>query len=143
MKPSNTIDILYDANCRFLTRTTQFLKRRDHRNRVHLVNMAARKFDAGNFDRSQCELTAGIYARMPDGTLITGLDAFRELGSAVGLRPLILLTQLPVIKSLLNMGYGFLAKSLLRNRRPASQKTGARAIVITTTTPDSVIRTSS
>jgi predicted DCC family thiol-disulfide oxidoreductase YuxK len=143
MKSSNNIDILYDGNCRFLVRTTQFLKRRDHRNRIHLANMAARKFDAGNFDRSQCELTAGIYARMPDGTWFRDLDAFREIGSAVGLRPLVLLTRLPVIRSLLNAGYGFFAKSLLSNRRLASQQTGARAIVTTTTSSGPVIRTSS
>ena len=80
MKSSNTIDILYDGNCRFLVRTTQLLKRMDHRNRVHLANMSARKFDAGNFDGSPCDLTAGIYARMPDGTWFRGLDAFRALG---------------------------------------------------------------
>jgi len=141
MKPSNIIDILYDGNCRFLARATQFLKRRDHRNRVHLANMAARKFDAGIFDSSQLELTSGIYARLPDGTWFRDLDAFRELGSAVGLRPLVLLTQLPLIRSLLNVGYGILAKLLLRRRRSASQQTGARAVV-STTSSGSVIRTS-
>lgn len=143
MQPANTIDILYDGNCRFLTRSAQFLKRLDHRNRVHLANMAARKFDAGNFDRSQCELTTGIYARMPDGTWLSDLDAFRELASAVGLRPLVLLTQLPLIRPLLNVGYEYFAKSLLRNRRAASQQTGARAIVTTTKSSGPVIRTSS
>ena len=142
MKPSNTIDILYDGNCRFLVRTTQLLKRLDRRNRVHLANMAARKFDAGNFDRSECELTAEIYARMPDGTWYRGLDAFRELGSAVGLTPLVLGTRLPLIRSLLNVGYGLFAKSLLRSRRRFNQLQVARAIV-TTSPSGSVIQTSS
>ena len=143
MKPSNTIDILYDGNCRFHLRTTQFLKRMDHKNRVHLTNMAARKFDARIFDRAQCELTAGIYARMPDGIWFMGPDAFRELGSAVGLTPLVLVTRLPLIRSLLNVGYGILAKSLLRSRQSAGQRTGARAVVSTTTLSGSVIQTSS
>lgn len=143
MQPSNTIDILYDGNCRFLVRTTQLLKRMDHRNRVHLANMAARKFDAGIFDRSQRELTGGIYARTPDGTWFRDLDAFRKLGSAVGLRPLVLLTQLPLIRSLLNVGYGFLVKSLSGIRTPVTQRTGARAVVTATASSGSVIRSSS
>ena len=143
MKPSITIDILYDGNCRFIVRTTQFLKRLDRRNRVHLANIAARKFDAASFDRSQAELTAEIYARRPDGTWLKGLDAFRELGSTVGLRPLVVLTQLPLIRSLLNVGYRIFAKLLLRTSRRASQRAGARTIVTTTSAPGSVIRTSS
>ena len=142
MKPSITIDILYDGNCRFIVRTTQFLKRLDRRNRVHLANIAARKFDAASFDRSQAELTAEIYARRPDGTWLKGLDAFRELGSTVGLRPLVVLTQLPLIRSLLNVGYRLFAKLLLRSRRYVNEPQVARAIV-TSSSSGSVIRTSS
>jgi predicted DCC family thiol-disulfide oxidoreductase YuxK len=143
MKPSNTIDILYDGDCRFLVRTTHFLKRLDRRNRIHLTNIAARKFDARIFDRSQSELTAEIYARLPDGTWLRSLDAFRKLGSAVGLGPVVLLTQLPVIRLLLNLGYRCFAKWLLKSRRPVSQQSGARAIVTTTPSSRSVIRPSS
>ena len=142
MKPSITIDILYDGNCRFIVRTTQFLKRLDRRNRVHLANIAARKFDAASFDRSQAELTAEIYARRLDGTWLKGLDAFRELGSTVGLRPLVVLTQLPLIRSLLNVGYRLFAKLLLRSRRYVNEPQVARAIV-TSSSSGSVIRTSS
>ena len=142
MKSSITIDLLYDGNCRFVMRTIQFLKRLDRRNRIHLTNTAARKFDAASFDKSQGELTAEIYARLADGTWLKGLDAFRELSSAVGLAPLVLVTRLPLIRPALNVGYGLFAKSLLKNRRPASQRAGARAIV-TTSSSGSVIQTSS
>ena len=142
MKPSITIDILYDGNCRFIVRTKQFLKRLDRRNRVHLANMAARKFEAANFDRSESELTAEIYARMSDGTWFRGLVAFREFGSAVGLTPLVLGTRLPLIRSVLNLGYGLVAKLLLRSRRYVNEPQVARAIV-TSSSSGSVIRTSS
>ncbi|MEJ7593861.1 MAG: DUF393 domain-containing protein [Planctomycetaceae bacterium] len=142
MKPLYTIDILYDGNCGFLVGITQFLKRLDRRHRIHLANMAARKFDAGIFDRSQGDLTAEIYARMPDGTWHKGLDAFREFGSAVGLRPLVLVTQLPLFRSLLDVGYRLYAKLLLRTRGHIRQQHVARAVVTTSST-GTVIRTSS
>jgi hypothetical protein len=104
--------------------------------------MALRKFDAGVYDRSPGELTAEIYARMPDGTWLQGLDAFRVLGAAAGLRPLILATQIPLISSLFSAGYRVLAQWMFRTPRSASDKTGTRATV-TTSSSGAVIRTSS
>lgn len=141
MAPSNTIDILYDGKSSNLVLIVQFLKRRDRKNRIHLANMAARKFDAGIFDRSHGELTAEIYARMPDGSWLKGLDAFREFGAAAGLKPMVFVTQLPLIRSLLDVIYRVLAKWLFRNRPSVGRQTGTRATV-TTSSSGSVIRTS-
>ncbi|MBC7967775.1 MAG: DUF393 domain-containing protein [Fuerstia sp.] len=143
MTPSNTIDILYDGNCRFLVWATRFLKRRDRRNRVHLANTAARKFDAASFERSPGELSGEIYARMPDGAWLKGLDAFRQFGSVVGLRLLVLLTELPVIRLFLNAGYSLFAKWLLKTRRTDRQKPVARATVTASSSSGPVIPASS
>ena len=105
MKPSNTIDVLYDGNCAFLCRAIHLLRHMDRQHHIHLTNTAARKFDARIFDKSMNELIAEIHARMPDGTWLKGMDAFRLLSSSVGLGPLVLLTRLPLIRLSVNVGY--------------------------------------
>ena len=142
MKSANNIDVLYDGNCPFWVCTTHFVKRFDRRHRIHLTNIAARKFDARIFDKSQCELTGEIHALRSDGTWLKGLDAFRELCSAVGLGPVFLLTRLPVFRQLSNMGYRLFARTLVKTSRPPDQTTGARTAVTTTLSSTPVIRIS-
>jgi predicted DCC family thiol-disulfide oxidoreductase YuxK len=57
---------------------------------------------------------AKIYGRLPDGTWITGVEVFRRLYSAVGFEPLVMLTRLPVIAQIMDLGYHVFAKNRLR-----------------------------
>ena len=132
MNPYDTIDVLYDGNCAFLSRAVRFLHRRDRRHRIHMTNSAERKFDARIFDKSMNELIAEIHARMPDGTWLKGMDAFRLLSSSVGLGPLALLTRLPLIRQSVNVAYQFIVWRMLKTRRKNSHQPGAHAIVTTT-----------
>jgi len=53
-------------------------------------------------------------ARMPDGTLVEGVEVFRRLYAAVGFGPLVALTRLPGVAQLLDLGYRWFAKNRLR-----------------------------
>ncbi len=141
MNPSNTIDVLYDGNCALLCRAIHLLRRMDRRHGIHVTNIAARKFDAGIFDKSMKELIAEIHARTPDGTWLKGMDAFRLLSSYVGLGPLVFLTQIPVVRMLSNASYRWIAKRMLKNRRSGSRQPGAHAIVTARMTSNSGMST--
>jgi predicted DCC family thiol-disulfide oxidoreductase YuxK len=51
---------------------------------------------------------------LPDGTWITGVEVFRRLYSAAGFGPLVMLTRLPVISQIMDIGYRLFAKNRLR-----------------------------
>ena len=55
-----------------------------------------------------------IHGRLPDGRWVTGVEVFRRLYGCIGFGPLVLLTRLPLVRQLLNVGYRFFAKSRLQ-----------------------------
>ena len=134
------ISVLYDGNCPFLIRATRLLKRLDRRHAIHLTNIAARKFDARLVDKSQQELTDEIYAQLSDETWRKGPDAFREICSAIGLEPLVMMTRIPVVRQLSDMGYRCLAKTMSNATRPTRPRPRANIIRSTTRSSDSTFR---
>jgi hypothetical protein len=57
---------------------------------------------------------ARIHARLPDGTLVEGVEVFRRLYAAVGFRPLVAITRLPGVAQLLELAYVLFARNRLR-----------------------------
>jgi len=55
-----------------------------------------------------------IHGRLPDGTIIEGVEVFRRLYSAVGFSWLVWITRLPVVSNILNWGYQVFAKNRLK-----------------------------
>ena len=55
-----------------------------------------------------------IHGRLPDGTLVKGVEVFRHLYTAVGFGVLVAPTRLPGIAQLLDLGYRLFAKNRLR-----------------------------
>ena len=55
-----------------------------------------------------------IHGRLPDGTLVEGVEVFRRLYAAVGFRWIVSLTRLPGVASLLDAAYGWFARRRLR-----------------------------
>ena len=83
--------------------------------RRFLTDIAAPDFDAeAQAGLSYSTLMATIHARLPDGTLITGVEVFRQLYGRVGLKSLMPLTRIPGIKQGLDVAYEKFAKNRLR-----------------------------
>ncbi len=97
------IEVFYDGECPLCMREIRMLRRRDHRRRIHFVDIAAEDFDASSVGVTWEALMERIHGRLPDGTLIEGVEVFRRLYAAVGFGPLVALTRLPGIAQLLNL----------------------------------------
>lgn len=102
--------VFYDATNPFWRREVRFLKRLDRRCCLHFANIAARGFEPRIFDKTQMELSAEIHALLPDGTWIRGADVLRHVYASVGFRPLVLLTELPLIRQVSNLTFRMLAR---------------------------------
>jgi predicted DCC family thiol-disulfide oxidoreductase YuxK len=108
------IEVYYDGACPMCAREIAMLRRLDRAGRIRFVDIAAPGFDAGMVGVSPEALIARIHGRLPDGTLIDGVEVFRRLYSAVGFRPVVALTRLPGVAQLLDAAYAGFARRRLR-----------------------------
>ena len=107
-------EVFYDGDCPLCMREIRTLRRLDRHARIRFTDIAASDFDATSVGLSWTALMERIHGRMPDGTLVEGVEVFRQLYKAVGFGPLVALTRLPGIAQILNLGYRVFAKNRLR-----------------------------
>jgi predicted DCC family thiol-disulfide oxidoreductase YuxK len=107
-------EVFYDGACPLCTREVLWLRRRDQRDRIRFTDIADPKFDPTSLGLSWAALMERIHGRMPDGSLVLGVEVFRQLYAAVGFRRLVAATRLPGVSQLLDLGYRSFAKNRLR-----------------------------
>ncbi|MCH2211706.1 MAG: DUF393 domain-containing protein [Fuerstiella sp.] len=108
------IEMFYDGDCPLCMRETRLLGRLDQQNRIRFTNIAAPDFVAADYGKSHDEFMAEMHGRLIDGTWVSGGEVFRRLYSAVGLRPIVWLTRLPIISHLFDLSYAVFARHRLR-----------------------------
>ena len=108
------VEVFYDGACPLCLREINMLRRRDHRGRIRFTDIAAEGFDPQAAGVTWDALMARIHGRLPDGTLIEGVEVFRRLYAAVGFRRLVRLSRAPGIANLLELAYHLFAKNRLR-----------------------------
>lgn len=108
------VEVFFDGACPLCRREIAMLRRWDRRGVIRFTDIAAPDFDSAPLGRTQGDLMAEIHGRLPDGTLIKGVEVFRRLYAAVGLGPLVLLTRLPVVSHVLDWGYRRFARNRLK-----------------------------
>ena len=108
------IEVFYDGACPMCAREIAMLRRLDRQGRIRFVDIAAPGFDATTVGVSQEALMARIHGRLPDGTLVDGVEVFRRLYAAVGFGPVAALTRLPGVSQALDVAYDWFAKRRMR-----------------------------
>ena len=108
------IDVFYDGACPLCMREVRWLRRRDKRKRIRFVDIAAPGFDAREAGVSREALMDRIHGRLPDGTIIEGVEVFRRLYTFVGFPFLSRVSRLPGISGMLDLAYGWFARNRLR-----------------------------
>jgi predicted DCC family thiol-disulfide oxidoreductase YuxK len=107
--------ILVDGECPLCARESALLRRLDGgRERLQIVDISAPDFDPSQVGGSLEALMARIHGVMPDGTLIEGVEVFRQAYAAVGRGWLLAWTRLPGLRVLADAGYEWFARNRLR-----------------------------
>jgi len=114
MSTSWTVEIFFDGECPLCTREVNVLKRMDRKQRVRFTDIAAPGFDPSALGLDIAALMARIHGRLPDGSIIEGVEVFRRVYEAVGLGLLVRASRLPGISALTEAGYTLFAKNRLR-----------------------------
>ena len=107
------IEVFFDGGCPLCVREIGLLRKWDRRGRIKFTDIDAPQFVATDYGKSQDDLMAQIYGRLPDGTWVRGVEVFRRLYAAVGLGPLVWVSRWPVISQLLGVGYAVFARNRL------------------------------
>ena len=108
------IEVFYDGACPLCTREIDFLRRLDRKQRIRFTDIASNEFDAASVGVSWGTLMDRIHGRLPDGTLLEGVEVFRRLYAAVGFKTVVGATRLPGIAQLLDFSYRTFAKNRLK-----------------------------
>jgi len=108
------VEVFYDGECPLCMREIRMLMRKDRAGRIEFTNLAAAGFDPVKLGTTYAALMARIQGRLTDGTWIEGVEVFRQLYSAIGWKRLVAVSRLPVVRSLLALGYRLFAANRLR-----------------------------
>lgn len=112
--PPFRVEVFFDGDCPLCLREINLLRRLDRHQRIRFTDIAAAGFDPSDTGRTWQELMDRIHGRLPDGTVIEGVEVFRQLYSAVGFGWLVALTRVPGISHLADLGYHLFAKNRLK-----------------------------
>ena len=107
-------EVFYDGDCPLCMREIGMLERMDKRGRIKFTDIVAPEFSAEEVGVEFDKLMARIHGRLPDGTIVEGVEVFRHLYTAVGWTWPVALSRLPVVRGLLDMAYTLFAKNRLR-----------------------------
>jgi predicted DCC family thiol-disulfide oxidoreductase YuxK len=109
------ITLLIDGECPLCRHEANLMRRLDKgRGRLALVDIADPAFDPAAYGRSMDDVMGTIHAALPDGSLVTGMEAFRRSYAAVGLGWLLAPTGWPVFRPVFDAAYRFFARHRLR-----------------------------
>ncbi|QDU54535.1 thiol-disulfide oxidoreductase DCC family protein [Aeoliella mucimassa] len=116
------IEVFYDGLCPLCVREMDMLRRWDRNDRIRFTDITAEGFSATELGIDYQQLMDRIHGRLPDGTIVTGVEVFRYLYGAVGFRWSVAASRLPIVKQLLNAAYVVFAKNRLRLTRRCDTK---------------------
>jgi predicted DCC family thiol-disulfide oxidoreductase YuxK len=108
------IEAFFDGACPVCRREMAWLRRWDRHCRIRFTDIAAADFRAGEYGVTRDEFMTQIHARLPDGSWVRGVEVFRRLYTAVGWGPIVWLTRLPIVSSLLDVAYRVFARNRTR-----------------------------
>ena len=114
---TNTWDIkmLFDGGCPACKAEMRILKKWDKgRGRIEFEDIAAPDWNPDQYGITFDEAMGAMHAILPDGSIVTGVEAFRRGYAAVGRRWLLAWTTLPVCRQIADWAYRVFARNRYR-----------------------------
>ncbi|GJL63758.1 MAG: thiol-disulfide oxidoreductase [Nitrospirales bacterium] len=112
--PPYPLTVYYDGDCPICRREISLIKMLNRKERLQFVDFSKSSYDEADHGLSSCNLARVIHARWSDGTIIHGVDVFRETWEAIGLGILARLSRQSIINQWLVRAYAWFAKNRLR-----------------------------
>lgn len=113
MMERTRIEVFYDGACPLCRREMSALQRVDRNGDIRFTDIAAMDFDPSQVGVGREVLMQRIHARLPSGSLVTGVEVLRQLYTTVGRGWWVPVTRVPGLAQILDVAYDRFA----RNRR--------------------------
>jgi predicted DCC family thiol-disulfide oxidoreductase YuxK len=108
-------EVFYDSQCPLCRREIEMIRNKDKQQRMTLTDIADPNFNPAYTGKTLDQLMKEIHGRYDDGTLVVGVDVFREIYGRLGFDWLVKPTRLPVIGWVMDRGYDFFARLRYRS----------------------------
>lgn len=108
--------IYFDGDCPFCVREVSWLLRRGERvgGGLRAIDIASPEFDPAAHGGDRTSFMARIHGRRADGTMIEGMQVFRDAYRAVGLGWLVAPTGWPLLRPAFDLAYRIFARNRVR-----------------------------
>lgn len=103
------VTIFFDGACPICSREMNFVRKKNSAGAVRLVDTSSPDFDPRAHGISS-DPDRLIHGKLPDGTIIQGLEVFRRVYSALGMGWLLAPTAWPVLRPIFDFGYRIFAR---------------------------------
>ncbi len=113
MSDKQRIEVFFDGACPICSREMAMVRKLDRHHAISCTDIAARGFDANEHGLDAGAVNRQIHGRLSDGTLVTGVEVFRQIYSSLGFRRWVSWSRRPWVAKFLDHFYAVFA----RNRR--------------------------
>ena len=109
LRDLSPFEVYFDQKCPLCKREIDMIRRKDKRGRLKLIDISDPQFDSSSTAKTLDELMREIHGRYADGTMITGVEVFREIYTRLNFGMLVSATRWPLIGPMMNAGYRWFA----------------------------------
>ncbi len=102
-------EVFYDSHCPMCKAEIEMIRRKDKRGQMKLTDIADVNFDPKSTGKTLDELMREIHGRYADGTLVIGVEVFREIYGRLGFGFLVRPTRWAIIRWPMDMAYRLFA----------------------------------
>jgi predicted DCC family thiol-disulfide oxidoreductase YuxK len=102
--------VLYDGDCPICSTEVRWLKRLNKKGYLAFEDVADPNFDPAKYGKTYGELMSAIHGVFPDGTVIQGVEVFRQTYGLIGLGWLMTPTKWPLLRHLFDFLYSVFAR---------------------------------
>ncbi len=103
--------VLYDHSCNLCRREMANLKKRDHLQRLLMIDISHPDFDAEIWGFEMSELNAALHVKTTESEWLKGLPAIHYIYKQVGLGWIWWPSQVPLLSGLSNYAYAWFARN--------------------------------
>lgn len=107
---SYNFTMFYDGACPLCSREAKLLMKRDKNKKIRFIDTASPDFDPTNYGIST-DPDRLIHGMMKDGTIVRGVEVFRQVYKELGLGWLLAPTGWPILKPIFDYLYLIFAKN--------------------------------
>ena len=110
--PIPPIQIFYDGGCPYCSLNMTWLRLLDRKQgRITIIDITASDFHKEDYSVDKTPLMSSIHAKLPDGRILEGIEAFRHVYEEMGFGWMLAPTNWPVLGEVIDKVYRWFARN--------------------------------